>query len=74
MDLEGHPPADLADDQPLVMTDATVRNLRALGEAMTTARPVLVRGARGSGKSALVRALAAKCGVNLVEVSISLSS
>lgn len=46
----------------------TQRNGRALAAAVAENRPVLVRGSRGSGKTAIIREVARRCCVRVVEL------
>ncbi|KAJ8602422.1 hypothetical protein CTAYLR_001228 [Chrysophaeum taylorii] len=51
------------------MVGATRRNARALAEALEADnRPIVVRGPRGGGKSAVIREVARRCRVRLVEL------
>lgn len=48
---------------PLVLVSSTRRNLRSLALAVAAGSPVLLEGAVGSGKTALIEHLARKTGL-----------
>lgn len=59
---------DLGPVTGMAMVETTLRNGRALAAAVAQNKPVLVRGSRGSGKTATIREVARRCCVRVVEL------